>query len=133
MWGGPVGPAEASSEGLGILGWSLQAWPVCAHPKFLAGPARDLLLSLVVPAPPQHWSRSHPEDTQKAFCNREAELKEAGLLVPNDMVSICLSPPPWPAKGRAGPAGVVVHPYQSSSPGNHLPTPPQPHLHKKAG
>ncbi|XP_040853222.1 leucine-rich repeat-containing protein 36-like isoform X1 [Ochotona curzoniae] len=55
--------------------------------KFL-GPARDLLLSLVVPAPPQHWSRSHPEDTQKAFCNREAELKEAGLLVPNDMESL---------------------------------------------
>ncbi|XP_058530810.1 leucine-rich repeat-containing protein 36 isoform X2 [Ochotona princeps] len=55
--------------------------------KFL-GPARDLLLSLVVPAPPQHWSSSHPEDTLKAFRNREAELKEASPLVPNDVESL---------------------------------------------
>ncbi|KAL0622136.1 Leucine-rich repeat-containing protein 36 [Plecturocebus cupreus] len=55
--------------------------------KFL-GPARDLLLSLVVPAPSQPRCRSHPEDTTKAFCRREAELKEAGQLVPNDMESL---------------------------------------------
>uniref|UniRef100_A0A2K6SAM5 Leucine rich repeat containing 36 n=1 Tax=Saimiri boliviensis boliviensis TaxID=39432 RepID=A0A2K6SAM5_SAIBB len=55
--------------------------------KFL-GPARDLLLSLVVPAPSQPRYRSRPEDTTKAFCRREAELKEAGQLVPNDMESL---------------------------------------------
>ncbi|XP_032140129.1 leucine-rich repeat-containing protein 36 isoform X3 [Sapajus apella] len=55
--------------------------------KFL-GPARDLLLSLVVPAPSQPRYRSHPEDTTKAFCRREVELKEAGQLVPNDMESL---------------------------------------------
>lgn len=55
--------------------------------KFL-GPARDLLLSLVVPAPSQHWCRSHPEDAQKAFRRRETEQKEAGQLVPNDMESL---------------------------------------------
>ncbi|KAM4800962.1 leucine-rich repeat-containing protein 36 isoform 1-T1 [Urocitellus parryii] len=57
--------------------------------KFL-GPARDLLLSLVVPAPPpQQWCRSHPEDpSSKAFRRRDSELKEAGLLVPNDMESL---------------------------------------------
>ncbi|XP_062033002.1 leucine-rich repeat-containing protein 36 [Lepus europaeus] len=55
--------------------------------KFL-GPARDLLLSLVVPAPSQHWYRSHPEDAQKAFRRREMEQKEAGQLVPNDMESL---------------------------------------------
>ncbi|KAL4685376.1 hypothetical protein H8959_000973 [Pygathrix nigripes] len=48
-------------------------------------PARDLLLSLVVPAPSQPRCRSHPEDTTKAFCRRELELKEAAQLVPNDM------------------------------------------------
>ncbi|XP_073883460.1 leucine-rich repeat-containing protein 36 isoform X12 [Macaca fascicularis] len=53
--------------------------------KFL-GPARDLLLSLVVPAPSQPRCRSHPEDTTKAFCRRELELKEAAQLVPNDMI-----------------------------------------------
>ncbi|XP_005896615.2 leucine-rich repeat-containing protein 36 isoform X1 [Bos mutus] len=52
--------------------------------KFL-GPARDLLLTLVVPAPSQQWCRSHPEDTSKAFHRREMELKETGQLVPNDM------------------------------------------------
>ncbi|KAF7482519.1 Hypothetical predicted protein [Marmota monax] len=57
--------------------------------KFL-GPARDLLLSLVVPAPPpQQWCCSHPEDpSSKAFHRRDNELKEAGLLVPNDMESL---------------------------------------------
>uniref|UniRef100_A0A8D2EDV5 Leucine rich repeat containing 36 n=2 Tax=Theropithecus gelada TaxID=9565 RepID=A0A8D2EDV5_THEGE len=55
--------------------------------KFL-GPARDLLLSLVVPAPSQPRCRSHPEDTTKAFCRRELELKEAAQLVPNDMESL---------------------------------------------
>ncbi|XP_008064859.1 leucine-rich repeat-containing protein 36 [Carlito syrichta] len=55
--------------------------------KFL-GPARDLLLSLVVPAPSQQWCRSHPEDTTKAFRRRELELKEAAQLVPNDMESL---------------------------------------------
>ncbi|KAL2762274.1 leucine-rich repeat-containing protein 36 isoform 2, partial [Daubentonia madagascariensis] len=55
--------------------------------KFL-GPARDLLLSLVVPAPSQQWGHSHPEDTTKAFRRRELELKEAGQLVPNDMESL---------------------------------------------
>ncbi|XP_054309900.1 leucine-rich repeat-containing protein 36 isoform X3 [Pongo pygmaeus] len=55
--------------------------------KFL-GPARDLLLSLVVPAPSQPTCCSHPEDTTKAFCRRELELKEAAQLVPNDMESL---------------------------------------------
>ncbi|XP_006878757.1 PREDICTED: leucine-rich repeat-containing protein 36 [Elephantulus edwardii] len=55
--------------------------------KFL-GPARDLLLSLVVPSPPQQWCRGHPEDTSKAFRRREMVLKEAGQLVPNDMESL---------------------------------------------
>ncbi|XP_016075797.1 PREDICTED: leucine-rich repeat-containing protein 36 [Miniopterus natalensis] len=55
--------------------------------KFL-GPARDLLLTLVVPAPSQQWCRSHPEDAPKAFCRREMELKEAGQVVPNDMESL---------------------------------------------
>lgn len=55
--------------------------------KFL-GPARDLLLTLVVPAPSQRWCRSHPEDTPKAFCRREMELKEAGQVVPSDMESL---------------------------------------------
>ncbi|XP_070254339.1 leucine-rich repeat-containing protein 36 isoform X2 [Myotis yumanensis] len=55
--------------------------------KFL-GPARDLLLTLVVPAPPQQWCRSHPEDASKAFHRREMELKEAGQVVPNDMESL---------------------------------------------
>nr|KAF6410862.1 leucine rich repeat containing 36 [Rousettus aegyptiacus] len=55
--------------------------------KFL-GPARDLLLTLVVPAPPQQWCRSHPEDTSKAFRRREMELKEAGQVVPNDVESL---------------------------------------------
>nr|XP_008984297.2 leucine-rich repeat-containing protein 36 isoform X4 [Callithrix jacchus] len=55
--------------------------------KFIR-PARDLLLSLVVPAPSQPRCRSHPEDTTKAFCRREVELKEAGQLVPNDMESL---------------------------------------------
>ncbi|KAJ1072628.1 hypothetical protein K5549_011854 [Capra hircus] len=55
--------------------------------KFL-GPARDLLLTLVVPAPSQQWCRSHPEDTSKAFHRREMELKETGQLVPNDMESL---------------------------------------------
>ncbi|KAJ8777947.1 hypothetical protein J1605_014052 [Eschrichtius robustus] len=55
--------------------------------KFL-GPARDLLLTLVVPAPSQQWCRSHPEDTSKAFHKREMELKETGQLVPNDMESL---------------------------------------------
>ncbi|XP_004600969.1 leucine-rich repeat-containing protein 36 [Sorex araneus] len=55
--------------------------------KFL-GPARDLLLTLVVPAPSQQWCRSHPEETSKAFRRRELDLKEAGQLVPNDMESL---------------------------------------------
>ncbi|XP_014643957.1 PREDICTED: leucine-rich repeat-containing protein 36 isoform X2 [Ceratotherium simum simum] len=55
--------------------------------KFL-GPARDLLLTLVVPAPSQQWCHSHPEDTSKAFRRREMELKEAGQVVPNDMESL---------------------------------------------
>ncbi|XP_011378877.1 leucine-rich repeat-containing protein 36 [Pteropus vampyrus] len=61
---------------------------LCAQPEFLAGPARDLLLTLVVPAPPPAWCRSHPEDTSKAFRRREMELKEAGQVVPNDMESL---------------------------------------------
>ncbi|KAL1784111.1 leucine-rich repeat-containing protein 36 [Sigmodon hispidus] len=56
--------------------------------KFL-GPARDLLLSLVVPAPPQQWNRSQLEDKAgKAFRCRESELKEAGQLVPNDVENL---------------------------------------------
>ncbi|XP_031197034.1 leucine-rich repeat-containing protein 36 isoform X2 [Mastomys coucha] len=56
--------------------------------KFL-GPARDLLLSLVVPAPPQQWRRSQLDDKAgKALCWRETELKEAGQLVPNDVESL---------------------------------------------
>ncbi|XP_039079433.1 leucine-rich repeat-containing protein 36 [Hyaena hyaena] len=55
--------------------------------KFL-GPARDLLLTLVVPAPSQQWCHSHPEDTSKTFHRREMELKEAGQVVPNDMESL---------------------------------------------
>ncbi|XP_010610536.1 leucine-rich repeat-containing protein 36 isoform X5 [Fukomys damarensis] len=55
--------------------------------KFL-GPARDLLLSLVVPAPLQQWCRSHPEDTPKAFHRRESDLKEAEQPIPNDMESL---------------------------------------------
>ncbi|XP_027474373.1 leucine-rich repeat-containing protein 36 isoform X9 [Zalophus californianus] len=60
----------------------------CAQPEFLAGPARDLLLTLVVPAPSQQWCHSHPEDTSKTFRRREMELKEAGHVVPNDMESL---------------------------------------------
>ncbi|KAM5295717.1 leucine-rich repeat-containing protein 36 isoform 1-T1 [Glossophaga mutica] len=55
--------------------------------KFL-GPARDLLLTLVVPTPSQQWCRSHPEDSSKALRRREMELKEAGQVVPNDMESL---------------------------------------------
>ncbi|KAF3817744.1 hypothetical protein GH733_013031 [Mirounga leonina] len=55
--------------------------------KFL-GPARDLLLTLVVPAPSQQWCHSHPEDMSKTFRRREMELKEAGHVVPNDMESL---------------------------------------------
>ncbi|XP_012907671.1 leucine-rich repeat-containing protein 36 isoform X5 [Mustela putorius furo] len=55
--------------------------------KFLS-PARDLLLTLVVPAPSQQWCHSHPEDTSKTFHRREMELKEAGHVVPNDMESL---------------------------------------------
>ncbi|CAI9161955.1 unnamed protein product [Rangifer tarandus platyrhynchus] len=55
--------------------------------KFL-GPARDLLLTLVVPAPSQQWCRLHPEDTSKTFHRREMELKETGQLVPNDMENL---------------------------------------------
>ncbi|XP_027261620.2 leucine-rich repeat-containing protein 36 [Cricetulus griseus] len=56
--------------------------------KFL-GPARDLLLSLVVPAPPQQWCRSQHEDKAgHAFRWRENELKEAGQLVPNDVENL---------------------------------------------
>ncbi|XP_026350783.3 leucine-rich repeat-containing protein 36 [Ursus arctos] len=55
--------------------------------KFL-GPARDLLLTLVVPAPSQQWCHSRPEDMSKTFRRREMELKEAGHVVPNDMESL---------------------------------------------
>nr|XP_023494423.1 leucine-rich repeat-containing protein 36 isoform X3 [Equus caballus] len=55
--------------------------------KFL-GPARDLLLTLVVPAPSQQWCHAHPEDTSKALHRREMELKEAGQVVPNDTESL---------------------------------------------
>ncbi|XP_026975391.1 leucine-rich repeat-containing protein 36 isoform X2 [Sagmatias obliquidens] len=55
--------------------------------KFL-GPARDLLLTLVVPAPSQQWCHSRPEDTSKASHKREMELKKMGQLVPNDMESL---------------------------------------------
>ncbi|XP_032468115.1 leucine-rich repeat-containing protein 36 isoform X4 [Phocoena sinus] len=55
--------------------------------KFL-GPARDLLLTLVVPAPSQQWCHSCPEDTSKASHKREMELKKMGQLVPNDMESL---------------------------------------------
>ncbi|XP_026975390.1 leucine-rich repeat-containing protein 36 isoform X1 [Sagmatias obliquidens] len=60
----------------------------CAQPEFLAGPARDLLLTLVVPAPSQQWCHSRPEDTSKASHKREMELKKMGQLVPNDMESL---------------------------------------------
>nr|XP_030719522.1 leucine-rich repeat-containing protein 36 isoform X1 [Globicephala melas] len=60
----------------------------CAQPEFLAGPARDLLLTLVVPAPSQQWCHSRPEDTSKASHKREMELKKTGQLVPNDMESL---------------------------------------------
>ncbi|XP_032468116.1 leucine-rich repeat-containing protein 36 isoform X5 [Phocoena sinus] len=60
----------------------------CAQPEFLAGPARDLLLTLVVPAPSQQWCHSCPEDTSKASHKREMELKKMGQLVPNDMESL---------------------------------------------
>lgn len=70
-----------------ILCFSFKIGP-CAQPEFLAGPARDLLLTLVVPAPSQQWCRSHPEDASKAFHRREMELKEAGQVVPNDMVCL---------------------------------------------
>lgn len=55
--------------------------------KFL-GPARDLLLTLVVPAPSQQRCHSHPEETSKALHRRELDSKEAGQLVPNDMESL---------------------------------------------
>ncbi|XP_014683251.3 leucine-rich repeat-containing protein 36 [Equus asinus] len=55
--------------------------------KFL-GPARDLLLTLVVPAPSQQWCHAHPEDTSKALHRREMEVKEAGQVVPNDTESL---------------------------------------------
>ncbi|XP_022439175.1 leucine-rich repeat-containing protein 36 isoform X2 [Delphinapterus leucas] len=55
--------------------------------KFL-GPARDLLLTLVVPAPSQQWCHSRPEDTSKPSHKREMELKTTGQLVPNDMESL---------------------------------------------
>nr|XP_023421722.1 leucine-rich repeat-containing protein 36 [Cavia porcellus] len=55
--------------------------------KFL-GPARDLLLSLVVPAPPQQRCRSHPEDSLRAFHRRESDLKEAGQQIPSDTESL---------------------------------------------
>lgn len=55
--------------------------------KFL-GPARDLLLSLVVPAPPQQRCHSQPEDPGKGFRRRENELKEAGQPVSNDIESL---------------------------------------------
>ncbi|XP_007938441.1 leucine-rich repeat-containing protein 36 [Orycteropus afer afer] len=55
--------------------------------KFL-GPARDLLLSLVVPAPSPQWCRANPEDVSKAFQRRDLELQEAGQLIPNDTESL---------------------------------------------
>ncbi|XP_048210776.1 leucine-rich repeat-containing protein 36 isoform X2 [Perognathus longimembris pacificus] len=55
--------------------------------KFL-GPARDLLLSLVVPGPPQQRSRIHPEDAGKAFRRRDSDPQEPGQLVPNDVESL---------------------------------------------
>ncbi|XP_012927107.2 leucine-rich repeat-containing protein 36 isoform X2 [Heterocephalus glaber] len=55
--------------------------------KFL-GPAQDLLLSLVVPAPLQQRCRPHPEDTPKTFHRRESDLKEAEQPIPNDMESL---------------------------------------------
>lgn len=59
----------------------------CAQPEFLAGPARDLLLSLVVPAPPQQYRSQLEDKAGKAFRWRESELKEVEqLLVPNDVV-----------------------------------------------
>ncbi|XP_075392838.1 leucine-rich repeat-containing protein 36 [Tenrec ecaudatus] len=56
--------------------------------KQFLGPARDLLLSLVVPAPSQQWCHTSPEDTSKAPRRREIDLKEAGQLIPNDMESL---------------------------------------------
>lgn len=58
----------------------------CAQPEFLAGPARDLLLSLVVPAPPQQCRSQLEDKAGKAFRWRESELKEVEQLVPNDVV-----------------------------------------------
>nr|XP_034378056.1 leucine-rich repeat-containing protein 36 isoform X1 [Arvicanthis niloticus] len=56
--------------------------------KFL-GLARDLLLSLVVPAPLQQWHHSLLDDKAgKALRWREMEPKEAGQLVPNDVESL---------------------------------------------
>ncbi|CAO2610121.1 Leucine-rich repeat-containing protein 36 [Lemmus lemmus] len=55
--------------------------------KFL-GPARDLLLSLVVPAPPQQHRSQLEDKAGKAFRWRESELKEVGQLVPNDVENL---------------------------------------------
>nr|XP_048293074.1 leucine-rich repeat-containing protein 36 isoform X3 [Myodes glareolus] len=56
--------------------------------KFL-GPARDLLLSLVVPAPPQQYRSQLEDKAGKAFRWRESELKEVEqLLVPNDVENL---------------------------------------------
>ncbi|XP_057609636.1 leucine-rich repeat-containing protein 36 [Chionomys nivalis] len=55
--------------------------------KFL-GPARDLLLSLVVPAPPQQCRSQLEDKAGKAFCWRESQLKEVERLVPNDVENL---------------------------------------------
>ncbi|KAM4833901.1 leucine-rich repeat-containing protein 36 isoform 2-T2 [Thomomys bottae] len=55
--------------------------------KFL-GPARDLLLSLVVPGPPQSWGRIHLEDAGNAFRRRDSDPKDTGQLVPSDVESL---------------------------------------------
>ncbi|XP_041506610.1 leucine-rich repeat-containing protein 36 isoform X2 [Microtus oregoni] len=55
--------------------------------KFL-GPARDLLLSLVVPAPPQQCRSQLEDKAGKAFRWRESELKEVEQLVPNDVENL---------------------------------------------
>ncbi|XP_038168796.1 leucine-rich repeat-containing protein 36 isoform X2 [Arvicola amphibius] len=55
--------------------------------KFL-GPARDLLLSLVVPAPPQRCRSQLEDKAGKAVRRRESELKEVEHLVPNDVENL---------------------------------------------
>ncbi|XP_074142563.1 leucine-rich repeat-containing protein 36 [Sminthopsis crassicaudata] len=57
--------------------------------KFL-GPARDMLLSLVVPNPSPQWTRSLPEESLKTSRRRDLELKDVGQFpgIPNDLEAL---------------------------------------------